>query len=289
LHNFLKIGTTEDNYLKNITKLFEFEFEKRQIKLTSNIVIIDNSIVDNPYYLLHKAVIDGHIDAFAYPLDQCPILDENDSLCISAISNRTYAGEGILFNSKLDSPKSIHDLQNSYKILVFSERQLKQMEAIFPNCNFVMSRELNFSELITTISNNFDGAIISGMYYHLNFKEDPEFSYIPVHPSELVTAPGQGVIAYICHKENFITRTLLNKIHERKMVQVVNNERIVLKTAGKDYRNKIGIYCYTDNRNNFHILGFLTDPETRYRFSQNVCHGLGLKVCDAFFPKKHIT
>lgn len=285
MHNFLKIGTTEDHYLKNITKLFECEFEKQNIKLISNIVISENSNFDNLFSLLQKAVIDGQIDAFAYPLDQCPILDDHDSLCISAISNRLYAGEGLLINSKSDSPKSIHDLQNRHEILVFSERQLKQMEALFPNCTFVMSSEISFSELITSISNNFDGAIISGMYYHLNFKEDPEFSYIPIHPSELITAPGQGVIAYICHKEDFITRTLLNKIHNRKMVHVVNNERIVLKTAGKDYLNKIGIYCYEDNRNNFHILGFLTAPETRYRFSQNVCHGLGMKVCNAFFPK----
>jgi porphobilinogen deaminase len=284
LDKILKIGGTVNNYLKSINQFFISELKNCNISCTTENIGIESQ--GDQLSILVEAVRDGKIDTFCYPLDQCPIFEHHDSLCISAISKRFYTGEGVLFKSKSHHPTSLAELHKGWKIAVFSERQRVQMTALFPDSTFTLYTYNQNTDINNIFSEGIDGIVISNLDYHMIYKDNgPPLSYISIHPSELIPAPGHGVMAYICHKEDFVTRTILNKIHNREMVPIVNNERMVIEEAAKEFHHKIGVYCYEDTRNNFHIHGFFADTLSKFRFSQNIVQGLGLKLMNSLLPK----
>lgn len=284
LDHILKIGSTENDYLKNITQFFISELKKCDFSCIEEVIGIESQ--EDQLSILLEAVRDGKIDTFCYPLDQSPIFEQNESLCISAISKRIHCGEGVVFQSKSHHPSSVHELQKGWKLAVFSERQRVQLTSLFPDSTFTLHPINEKTDIFEIFSEGIDGVVISSLDFHLiSQNNDQLLSYIPIHPSELIPAPGHGVIAYICHKEDFVTRTILNKIHNREMVPIVNNERMVMEASANEFHNKIGVYCYEDTRNNFHIHGFFTDTLSKFRFSQNIVQGLGLKLMSSLLPK----
>lgn len=236
---------------------------------------------------LLNALRSGDIKALAYPLEYCPIFEDDDEICITALSERKFTGEGIMFKNKT-YPTHIHQLNKGFKIGLSSDRQLNQLSALFPNnvyIQFINNEHFSLNENF----NDLDGIVISSIEYHLVYQKMHEYSYIQIHPTELITAPGNGVVAYLAHKEDFISRKALNKIHCRQSVQVANTERSIYTKSGNFRGDTTGIYCYEDHRGHFHIYGYNSGTDKKARFSQSVSHGLIEKIYQSLFKTNNLS
>ena len=229
---------------------------------------------------ISKGIVNSHYDVAALPLEQCPFFSEEDDVCITAISKRLYTGEGILIKADSVLNSSIHALDSTKKIGLFSELQQKQAEILFPDCTFKKIATFEHNEHIDLWMTKLDGILVSGLYYEFVLKTKPDLGFLPLHPTEMIPSSGHGIIAYICHKEDIDTRKLLNTFHCKEMVPIANAERQVVKFQDQNKRKNIAVFCSADHRNNYHICGFNAENSKRIKFSQSISQGISKKMFD---------
>jgi hydroxymethylbilane synthase len=278
--NTLRIGTCKD-VLISIAAQQMFDLVTA-LAINCELVNLDTAQEDDLKYSFCQAIIDDKIDTFPFEMHRLPIGNDDDEIIVSALAPLTHVGEGIIILKNEHEKNHSTFLHESLPIGVSSPRQQIQLENLFPNQKFEMiEAPINF-ERGANIPNHLHGIIISKFIYETgNFKNNTQF--IPLHPKELIPAPGQGCIAYLCHKEDLKTRRILNQIHHKSLVQTSNTERQVLKLAGSEFANTLGVYCNVDKSGYFHIHAVRCDQFKKVSFSQSVSTGLAEKVFHSLF------
>ena len=79
-----------------------------------------------------------------------------------------------------------------------------------------------------------------------------DYHVIRLHPREFPPAPGQGVLAYQCRRNDSRMREIINRIHNAATSECTNIERKVMKLIGGGCHAPLGVYCEKDVNNNFH-------------------------------------
>ena len=277
----LRIGTAYDIFISSASEKIEVLLSEKGIRCES--VFIKSESGKNFQTLFYDAIKENKIDTVPFELSLLPVYTATDEIIVSAISGRITEGEGILLNDTNIRSDQHHPMQPDLKIGVKNERQQKQLENIFPEQKFIILEESLVTNHQICIPEDLDGIIISKSTHVLFFDKIIDCKFIGLHPKELIPAPGQGIVAYLCHREDISTRRVLNLIHQRSWVNISNTERRVLKMAGNEFANSLGVYCQTDPRGYFHVHAVRCDQFKKVSFSQSISDGLPEKIYQSLF------
>jgi hypothetical protein len=95
-------------------------------------------------------------------------------------------------------------------------------------------------------------------------------------PGELVPAPGQGVLAWQCLRDDMATRLLLQKIHHSAVATATNVERQALRLLECHSLNSAGIHCRRDVQGHYHVSAACQKGDTLQRTRLSSCTHMGL-------------
>ncbi len=105
---------------------------------------------------------------------------------------------------------------------------------------------------------------------------------VEFQPTEFVSAPAQGVVAYQCHKEDTNTRKILKAIHQSDTAKCTNVERKVLNIMDGGCQLPLGAYCYRDANGYYHCYAAYTSdiaaPLRHAQVSQSTFEGIAEEI-----------
>ena len=107
---------------------------------------------------------------------------------------------------------------------------------------------------------------------------------ITFNPTEFVSAPAQGVVAYQCRSTDTNTRKICKAIHKSDTALCTNVERAILKMMDGGCQLPLGAYCSRDHAGNYHCHAAYSKgigtPLITATLSQNTHVGMAQKIVD---------
>ena len=136
---------------------------------------------------------------------------------------------------------------------------------------------------------DFDGIVLAGAGLTRLEIDLSEFEVVKFSPKEFVPAPAQGVLVYQARQEDIEVRRIINKIHNKDVVQKTNVERKVLQMMDGGCHIPLGVYCENDQLGNYHVWASYAPSEgapVRYvTHSSSTSHGLAEEVYSKLLAK----
>ncbi|MFZ1751095.1 MAG: hypothetical protein WAU01_12915 [Saprospiraceae bacterium] len=244
---------------------------------------VDFSLIVADSITLSNEILSGNIDLGIYRLDQLPFFDENQNLVITALTGEHGQGETLAIRAdKFDPTK---DLRISHGATIWTQhkRQSIQLQHLNPNIE-IKEYLLTDDEFAREVKDHHPDAFIYNPYVSSEqYKNIANYRFVHLHPTEVIGLPGHNIIAYVTQKDNIELRRILKTIHVQTLVQKINLERTVLQLAGREFGNKIGVYCHQDSYNNFHVHAVRWDDYKKVSTSQSTTSGLAEKICELLF------
>lgn len=107
---------------------------------------------------------------------------------------------------------------------------------------------------------------------------------ITFQPTEFVSAPAQGVVAYQCREKDKRSRKICKSIHKSDTALCTNVERTILKLMNGGCQMPLGAYCTKDGAGNYHCHAAYSEglgsPMIRASLSQNTHLGMAQAIVD---------
>lgn len=107
---------------------------------------------------------------------------------------------------------------------------------------------------------------------------------ITFQPSEFVSAPAQGVVAYQCREKDKKSRKICKAIHQSETALCTNVERSILKLMNGGCQMPLGAYCTQDSTGNYHCYAAysqgLGSPLITTSLSQSTHVGMAQIIVD---------
>lgn len=195
-------------------------------------------------------ILRGDVDIAVQPLCEIP-LDRPGELIIAALSTRENPGDLLVMHP---------DTQDN--LLDFG---LKTGAVVFCNTAWQAAQLRDFRpDLTVSAPGGGAAALVSGLKAGICeaivlvatdvVAEDSDLSgllLVELNPLEFVPAPGQGVLAWLAHRDNLPVRRLLKQVHHPEVSACTNVERRVLQLLGDV---SLGTFVERDATGNFHAF-----------------------------------
>ena len=233
--------------------------------------------------VLYDAIRDSEIDTAVFDLSALPLHDNHSDIVVTAISERRNPGEGLLISSTSYDPSLELKMKPGSRVMVSDIRQGGQLLSMLPMISLIYNPENTEDQLSKLKNGQCDVLLMSKNEYETLIDEDNDITFLKLHPKEMIPRPGQGFTAYVAHKEDLKTRRILKNIHYADAVQISNVERKVLQMVSPEFRDKTGVYCYTDQRGYFHVDAVRCDMYKKTTFSQSISADLAEKIYFSLF------
>lgn len=191
---------------------------------------------------LEQALLDNRVDIAVHSLkDVTSELPENLELAAFLVPESC---SDVLI---LKEGYPLSDLSAGATIGTSSLRRKALLKRDYPNLKPVDIRGNVETRLNKVFSGELDGVILSeaglirlGLEHHISYRFDKN-TFLP--------APGQGVIAVECRKDNTNAKKYCALLNDEHQSIISNAELLFLKTVGFDCRDPLGLYTLiTDNR-----------------------------------------
>ena len=248
----------------------------RRIGVGSAVVVAQN-LPD-----LEAAVLHGTVQLAVHRLSDLPTLLP-DGLVVTAVSAREHPGDLLLVRSEAVDRGQDFALK-PYAVLGGGTLwRIAQMRDFRPDVVFKNPDE-DLSALLESLRQGaLDAVIVAAADLHLSGLDASGLEVLPLHPSEFVPAPAQGVLAYQTHRDDLTVRRTLKQLHHPEVSACTNVERRVLQLLGGDRTLPLGVFVERDVGGNFHAFAALEQAGTvrRARRSQSTNVGLAEQVVRA--------
>jgi len=233
--------------------------------------------------ILHHALIHNEIDTASFDLSSLSVHRKKDDIVVTAISERKHTGEGLLISHPAYDPTCDLKIKPGSKVMVSTIRQGAQLLAMNPMISLVYNGLSTEAQILMFQDGKCEALLLSKTDYETINIDGSSYEFLKLHPKEMIPPPGQGITAYLAHREDLKTRRLLKNIHNADMVQISNTERKVLQLANSEDIDNIGVYCSTDQRGYFHVDAVRCDTFKKTSFSQSISAGLPEKIYASLF------
>ncbi len=224
---------------------------------------------------LELALLDGNIDIAVHSLKDLPT-DPVEGLVIGGLSQRADARDTLLLrpNGRYNSAKEM--LDGNPIIGTSSLRRQSQLKSIFPKVRCVDIRG-NVPTRIKKLNEGEMDAIVLAKAGLDRLEIDLE-PHSPHHfaPSELVPAPGQGVLAYQTRTDNITIRKILRTLHQKEVGYCTNIERGVLNALDGGCQLPLGVHVEHDNHGNYiaHVAFDTSQGLRQFKIAQSTFDGM---------------
>ncbi len=230
----------------------------------------------------------GQADIAILHLPDLPPLNPFDDLVIGALSERNNAQESIIINENYYDLQGELRLKDETVVHVLTNIQAEQLKKLVPTIQTSVT-ELSIENLVKQVnSGEINAAMIPKIILDVS-QNIGSIKSVNLHPKELIPAPGQGIFAFVTHKENLALRKLLKLIHQKDVAENSNVERKVRQMLPIADQQNLAVYCYKDANANFHAVGtYLSSENMTLRFSthsQSTSEGMSENIFNSIYHK----
>lgn len=218
--------------------------ELTRIGVESTVVFLDD---------LEGGILRGDIDAALQPLGTIP-LERPGELVIAALSARENSGDLLVMHLEAQDNRLDFGLKKGAVVCCATAWQAAQLRDFRPDLAVSVSED-GGAAMLSGLQAGACAAIIPATADMV--PEDLEQSglvVVELNPREFVPAPGQGVLAWLAHRDSLPVRRLLKQIHHPEVSACTNVERRVLQLLGGDVAARTGAFVERDAAGNFHAF-----------------------------------
>lgn len=212
----------------------------------------------------------GDVQTVVMPLSETPFFEQTD-LTIGALTDRSSPGHCLLVRTNSFDQTQVLKVRKGGTLSVDSALFTALLREIRPDLEFVPAEtgSGNLSGVPETDARCISEEAAAAL------PDIRGFEKIALNPFEFPPAPGSGVLAIICLRDDAETRGQLKAIHRSEVSVCTNVERSVAKVHEK-HRHNTGVICERDNNGYYHASAvFATGDEIhRARISSSTHAGL---------------
>jgi hydroxymethylbilane synthase len=204
------------------------------------------------------------------PLADLPAMLPDD-IVIGALSPRDNPAMSLLVHSAKAEPKRMFALPGHARVHVPDDVQEAQLNEYVPKLLFSQA-QLSIPDVLTLLR---EDALDAALVPHCRLPAVPDDVQLTAfNPAEMVPAPGEGVWALCCAREDLDTRRLLKSMHRREVAAATNTERLILQQAS----SAVAAFVAIDLQNNYHVHAAMAKPLRRVRLSSTTNFQLADRV-----------
>ncbi len=210
-----------------------------------------------------------------------------DGIVLAGVSKRYNPEIKFIGRKEALEGDTLRDIKKGSKVLACDEIIKDQLDQLLPGINCQISHDTIENITKRLDNNDIDGFItyqylIDESNLDINAYYTWEFS-----PYEIVGTPAAGVVTYICRMDDIIVRKFIKNLHQAETSRSTNIERKVMKAFAKD---KIGAFCFQDERNNYQIhASHTSDKNHRCFFTQSTTAGLAEKTIEILKDEANVS
>lgn len=224
---------------------------------------------------LEDALLDGSIHVAVHSLKDLPTTPVS-GLVVAGLSHRADPRDTILINpnSQYNSAKDL--INGNPKIGTSSARRKSQLNVLFPGSKCEDIRGNVPTRIKKLVTQELDAIILAKAGLDRLKLDVSDYAPFAFEPSEMVPAPGQGVLAYQCTQDNTKMRDILKQLHHPEIGYCTNVERGVLNALDGGCQLPLGVYVQRDTTGNYvsYTSYAQGDDIQQFRLSQSTFGGL---------------
>lgn len=244
LSNTIKIGTN-----KVPERLFEME------SIFKNPEIINTESSNLSIVLLQNK----KLDIALVPLEEVPVaLDKK--LVIAGLSERKEPSYRLLINKRFFQKKAVFKLEKNLKVVTDNLLAGLQLQHFRSDLSISIQTQTIESLHALLAAGTCAALLLSADKIEVKPEIWQDFHSLFLNPREFITAPGQGVLAYLARREDTPIRRELLQLHRPASAEITNIERKILKLQ-PDYQDFLtGAFGKKDDAGNYHLWAVQADP-----------------------------
>lgn len=273
----LKIGTWDDDL--GLWRAAHTQHELAQAGIESEWVVFS---VNAPREMKH-ALLGGAIDLSVHSMTDLPT-SQSGGVVITAVSRRFRPSDLLLVRKASCNDTALLKLMPDARVSVLASKQKAQLAAFRPDLHIETVSGGSASLFMRLQSADYDALILPAADVDQLGLKHPDILALELPPQEFVPNPGQGVIAWVCNRDDLNSRQLLKKIHHTEVSACTNIERRVLQHIEPEKGpSALGVFCQQDAAGNYHAFAVCeTKGELRRaRLSSSTRLGLAEKLVQA--------
>ncbi len=224
------------------------------------------------------ALLRGNLHAAFLPLNQLPTrLPEG--LAITALSQRDQPADVLAYRPEAAEAGKIFKLKSGAKVGAATALRRAQLLDIRPDLA-LYAQAGPFQDLREA---PLDAWILAAADAALGPTEQRKLEMLELQPREFIPAPGQGVLAWLCLRDDLVVRRAMKPLHHPEVSVCTNVERRVQQALGDE--QSVGVFVERDAGGNFHAFAALAAESglRRVRLSQSTHLGLGDRIARALW------
>ncbi len=201
---------------------------------------------------LEDALLDGSVDVAVHSMKDMPT-EQPPGLCLTAVSYRANPADMLLIRpDAVDNGQPLR-LKTGASVGTSAARRKALALDLQPGLTTVDIRGNVPTRLEKLRDGACDALFLAAAGLERLQLDVSDLVVRPLEPREFVPAPAQGVLAYQTLSAHVGLRRLLKQIHRSEVVSCTNVERQVLKLMGGGCHLPLGVYCYRDSNNFYHV------------------------------------
>lgn len=221
------------------------------------------------------ALLSGAIDVAVHALKALPTR-QPEGIVITALSQREDPADWLLIRSEVVAPHSLLRLPSGAIVGTSAPVQNAQLLDFRPDLT-VRLLSGDFPDRLEHLrSGRCDALLVAAADVKWGQLDTSGLEVLAFDPGELVPAPGQGVLAWQCLRDDMATRLLLQKIHHSAVATATNVERQALRLLECHSLNSAGIHCRRDVQGHYHVSAACQKGDTLQRTRLSSCTHMGL-------------
>ena len=176
-----------------------------------------------------------------------------EGLTLAAVSERANPADWLIIHPDSYDESQPMRIKKGAVIGTSSARRKAQLLHFRPDIQIQDIRGNVPTRIKKIHTENLDGAVLAAAgitRLEIDLKDYKVFEF---NPKEFVSAPAQGVLGLQVREEDITLRKVLSKMHHAATSSRTNIERSVLKLLGGGCQTPLGVYCETDDLNNYHV------------------------------------
>lgn len=207
---------------------------------------------------IEDALLAGDIDIAVHSLKDLQT-HQPDGLAIAAVSDRAPVEDWVIIHpNSVDKSRPMQFKENAV-IGTSSARRKAQLLHFRPDVRIVDIRGNVPTRISKIKSEHLDGIILAAAGATRIKVDLSEYHVFHCNPKEFVPAPAQGVLGIQTRTDDIALRKQLLTLHHPDTGRITNIERGVLKQLGGGCQTPLGVYCETDQENNFHVWAAIAE------------------------------
>ena len=269
----LKIGVIEGELAEGQAIHTQHELEK--LGISSEIIVLKKEREQSA----GNALLQGEVDVIVQALPDLHTT-QPEELAITAVSQREEPADCLVIHPDKYDNTALFKMNKGIRIGSSGQHRRVQLLDYRPDIEWT-DIEGESSQVLEMLKKGDCDAIILPKFELTRLKTDNAFyKIIELNPIEFIPAPGQGVLAWLCHKNDLPTRRIFKALHHSEVAACTNIERKILQLARPETSTSLAAYCHRDANGNYHINAVceINGEVRRARLSSSTSFGVAEKT-----------